>query len=122
MRKILKGINPIVLSKEKLDWMSEALSINFEEHDDEWLLDHNFHKDDHVGIAGVDFEDGSTIIFDLWSGSSNYWDDWTLYDKNEVDIWQFNPSFEISAGEIEFYCDDNDTVYLINIEVKNSED
>lgn len=122
MKRTLKGINPIILTKEEFDWISSALEVDFENHDVEWLADHGFYKDDHIGIGAVDFEDGSTIVFDIWSGSSNYWDDWTLYDKNEVDIWQFDPSFEITDGEIEFYCDDNETTYIINIEVIDDEE
>lgn len=122
MKRTLRGINPIILTKEEFDWISSALEVNFEDHDVEWLADHGFYKDDHRGIAAVHFEDRSTIVFDMWSGSSNYWDDWILYDPDESDYWQFDPSFEITDGEIEFYCDDNETTYIINIEVIDNEE
>lgn len=118
----IKADYPITLTKSEFDWLQLALSTDLWEYEDEWLGDHNLYKDDHMPIAAAEFEDGNTITFDIWSGSDNYWDAWTLYDKDGYDIWEFDPSFEMTDGEIELYCEPNDTTYIVEIKIEFPEE
>lgn len=63
------------------------------------------------GIYYVTFDDGSTINFDLCSGSENYWDDVTWTNSEDTQCVFVEPEFEI--GDIE--VDINDNTYIVKV-------
>ena len=93
------------ISKEKFDRVNRLLSIDsLEDMTDEELIKNGANTNVSEGIFYVEFDDGSSMNFDLCSGQSNYFDDvvWTdaedkqdiflecLYELGDIEVKIFN--------------------------------
>lgn len=73
-------------------------------------------QDDQIGIYSYEFENGNYVNIDICSGSSNYYDNIVLFDKNGNELWVNEYDFRIDSFEFEL---DDDT-YIVEIgEMKN---
>lgn len=78
-----KHIATVHISSEEFDRVNRLLSIDsLEELTDSELMEQDANTDQNEGIFSVTFDDGSSLNYDLCSGSNNYWDDvvWTSAD------------------------------------------
>ena len=90
--------------------INRLLSINsMEEMTDEQLLNMGANTDVCIGVFGVKFDDGSTLTYDLCSGTTNYWDD-VVWSKDGYDT-VLECTFELD--DIEFEIDEN--TYIVKI-------
>ena len=104
------------MSTDEFDRVNRLLAIpSLSEMSDEQLLDAGANTDWSEGVLFVEFDDGSTLNFDLCSGQENYFDDviWTSPDGTqdvllecmfELDDIEFEaPNGEEYAVKLSFY-------------------
>ena len=72
----------------------------------------NAKTDDYIGIARVDFENGNYLLIDIASGSSNYYDNIVLYDKNDSELYVFDCEYKIDSFDFEY----ENNMYSLEIE------
>lgn len=74
---------------------------SLEEMSDEELIEQGANTDVCEGVFHVEFDNGSSINFDLCSGKHNYWDDvvWTNADGNRDIV--FDCEYELNDIEVE---------------------
>ena len=103
------------ISAEEYNRVNRLLAIpSLSEMSDKQLLSAGANTDQSEGILYVEFDDGSTLNYDLCSGQENYFDDviWTNPD-NTQDVL-FECTFEL--GDIEFTAPNGeDYVVKLNI-------
>ena len=92
----------ISLEPDFLKWCELAFSVDdlSDEERIEFYRDNNLYRDDHIPISVTKFSNGNSITFDIWSGSSNYYDDWILWFP-DGDYYQFDPAFEVGEGTVD---------------------
>ena len=81
---IIKHEAEVYISKEKFDRINKLLAIeSLEEMTDSELIEYGADTDVCEGIFYVEFDNGTSLNFDLCSGQHNYWDDvvWTSADR-----------------------------------------
>lgn len=108
-----KHIATVHISSAEFDRINRLLSISsLEELTDSQLIEQGANTNQNEGIFSVTFDDGSSLNYDLCSGSSNYWDDvvWTSAD-GRTDI-TLDCAFELD-DEIEFEIESE--TYIIKI-------
>lgn len=99
------------LNKDYVEYLRNLLSIEDLSIDNKGIG----RIDDYIGIASVDFPNNKSITIDLASGSTNYYDNVVLWEKdgiyyNELDCSDCN--FDI--GTFELFHDDD--IYIVEIE------
>ena len=102
----------IVIRAKEYDRINQLLAINsLEDMADDELLKAGANTHSNEGIFFVQFNDGSSLNFDLCSGTTNYWDDvvWTSADGNRDIIL----NCEYKLGDIEFEVDD--ALYTVRV-------
>lgn len=80
-----KHIATVYISSDEFDRVNRLLSIDsLENMSDDELIMQGANTNHNEGVFSVTFDDGSSLNFDLCSGTSNYWDDvvWTSADGN----------------------------------------
>lgn len=110
-----KHICTVNIPRSVYDRVNRLLAYDtpFEEMTDEEMEAAGVRDNDCEGIFTAVFDDGSTLNFDLCSGSSNYFDDvvWTSADgKTDVVL---ECGFELS--DIEFEA--NGEIYAVNLDI-----
>lgn len=70
-------------------------------------------RDDCIGFIEVTFKNGNTITMDYYSGSTNYYDNCGMYDKNGRELTWFDISNELNKVEEFYYGED---IYIIEFE------
>lgn len=105
------------ITQEELNYYNELLQLDLEEnlpyynkHDIERL---GAKTDDYIGIRTITFENGNYITIDLASGTSNYYDNIVLWNKNNEELSVSDCNYEISNFSL-FYEED---IYDICFEV-----
>ena len=105
------------INGDKLKYYNELLQLDLEESlpyynkkDIERLL---AIKNDYIGIATIEFENGNYLTIDLASGDSNYYDNIVLYDKNGNELIVSDCTYEISSFSLYY----NEDIYTIKLEV-----
>lgn len=76
-------IATVRISPEEYDRINRLLNIDsLEDMSDDELITQGANTNHFEGVFCATFDDGSTLNFDLCSGSNNYWDDvvWTNSD------------------------------------------
>ena len=100
------------LSKNEFNRINRLLAIpSLEDISDDELRNMGATTDGCEGIFTVDFDDGSSLNFDLCSGKHNYWDDvvWTSTDGSRDIVLDC----EYELDDIEFEVDGE--LYVVNI-------
>ena len=90
------------ISASEFDRINRLLAIpSLEEMTDEELKQIGATTDGCEGIFRVEFDDGSSLNFDLCSGQHNYWDDvvWTSSSGNRDIV--FDCEYELDDIELE---------------------
>ena len=80
-----KHIATVYISSDEFDRVNRLLSIDsLENMSDDELIMQGANTNHNESVFSVTFDDGSSLNFDLCSGTSNYWDDvvWTSADGN----------------------------------------
>lgn len=102
----------VMISPDEYDRINRLLSIqSLEDMTDDELLKAGANTHVNEGIFFVKFADGSSLNFDLCSGTTNYWDDvvWTSADgKRDV---TFECEYEL--GDIEF--EEDGALYIVRV-------
>lgn len=109
---MIKHEESIYITASEFDRINKLLAIeSLEEMTDSELLDIGANTDCCEGIFYVQFDDGSTMNFDLCSGTHNYWDDvvWTSRD-GKTDI-VLDCEYELDDIEVELYGE----LYVVKI-------
>ena len=108
-----------VTKKECEEW-NALLEKTLDEMTEEEIEKYGAKADDGRGGFWIDFENGSHITIDLYSGSSNYYDDrvWVSADgKKDV---TFDCSYELAREKTDEYTVGEDT-YIIEWEIVEEE-
>lgn len=99
----------VKITQEELNYYNELLQLDLEEslpyynkNDIERL---GAKTDDYIDIRVINFENGNYITIDLASGTSNYYDNIVLWNKNNEELLVSDCNYEISSFEL-FYGDD----------------
>lgn len=103
------------LSKSEFNRINRLLAIpSLEDISDDELRNMGATTDSCEGIFTVDFDDGSSLNFDLCSGRHNYWDDvvWTSADGSRDIVLDC----EYELDDIEFEVDGE--LYIVKIIVE----
>lgn len=103
------------LPSDEVDRINRLLAIpSLEDMTDDELRNMGATTDGCEGIFTVDFDDGSSLNFDLCSGRHNYWDDvvWTSADGSRDIV--FDCEYELD--DIEFEVDGE--LYIVKIIVE----
>lgn len=107
-----KHIETVRIPSAQFERVNRLLAIpSLEDMSDDDLIEQGANTYHSEGIYCVKFDDGSSLNFDLCSGSVNYWDDvvWTSADGS-VDI-MLECDYEL--GNIEFEIDGE--TYVVNL-------
>lgn len=100
------------LPSNEVDRINRLLSIpSLEEMTDDELREIGATTDSVEGIFYVDFDDGSSLNFDLCSGRHNYFDNVEWTNANETTTVLFDCAYELD--DIEFEVDDE--LYIVKI-------
>ena len=104
------------IKKDSLKHYNELLQLDlddclpyYNEHDIERL---GAKKDDYIPIGFVKFNNGNYVTIDIASGSSNYYDNIVLYDKNGNELICSDCTYELSGFSL-YYGEDT-----YNVEIK----
>lgn len=102
----------IHISASEFERINRLLAIeSLEDMTDSELLEQGANTDVCEGIFHIEFDNGSSINFDLCSGNHNYWDDvvWTSADgKRDVTL---DCAYELDDIEVEI----NSELYIVKI-------
>lgn len=100
------------ISKEEYEKINRLLEIeSLETMTDDELLAAGANTHVCKGIYGVVFEDGSSLRYDLCSGTVNYWDD--VVFSNDTGDYVLDCTYEFS--DIELEIEGNTYIVKINI-------
>lgn len=104
------------ISLEELNYYNELLQLDLEEsgvyynkHDIERL---GAKTDDYIPIATITFENGYFLAIDIASGSSNYYDNITLFDDKGNELYVLDCDYKLYDFEFTY----NNDKYIIEIE------
>ena len=114
------NINKVKVSKAEFNKMQELASINFDEADEETLDRLNATTDDYIKWLHFDFVNDRTITIDICSGTSNYYVNAVLWNKDKEIEFEFDDESGIEE-EIQFVvCKDDFTedCYICKIEIE----
>ena len=103
------------ITTNEFDRISRLLAIeSLEDMSDSELLEQGANTNVCEGIFYVEFDNGSSMNFDLCSGNHNYWDDvvWTSADGNTDVV--LDCAYELDDIEVEI----ENELYIVNI-IKN---
>ena len=103
----MRYVGKFKIEKERLEYYTDLLSIEDLEQDDKGIG----LKDDYIGIAKVDFDNGNFITIDLASGSTNYYDNIVLWDKDGNELICSDCTYDIDNFSL-FYGEDIYDVYM----------
>ena len=106
------------LSKKQLDYYNELLLVDLE--DKEKANDIGASKDDYIGIACIEFNNGNYVTIDLASGSSNYYDNIVLWNKEGKELMCLDCDYSLSNFDFE-YENDIYHIYLVIDNERESE-
>jgi hypothetical protein len=99
---MIKHEATINISATEFDRINRLLAIeSLEEMTDSELIAHGANTDSCEGVFYVEFDNGTSMNFDLCSGTHNYWDDvvWTSADgKRDVVL---DCEYELDDIEVE---------------------
>lgn len=118
-----KHIATVHIPSDEFDRVNRLLSIDsLEDMADGELILQGANTNHNEGIFRVTFDDGSSLNFDLCSGTHNYWDDvvWTSSDgKTDVTL---DCEYELDNIEVDIEGE----TYIVeimkhNLEVKSSD-
>ena len=106
----------VKIPQEELNWYNDLLKLDLE--DNTTQNEHDIKRlsakiDDYIGIRTIEFENGNYITIDLASGTSNYYDNIVLYNKEGQELMVSDCSYEINSFSL-FYEED---IYDIEFEV-----
>lgn len=108
-----KHIATVHISSEEFDRVNRLLSIDsLEELTDSELMEQDANTNQNEGIFSVTFDDGSSLNYDLCSGSNNYWDDVVWISADGCTDTTLDCTFELD-DEIEFEFESE--TYVIKI-------
>lgn len=113
---MIKHEKNICIETKEFDRINRLLAIeSLEEMTDAELLAHGANTDVCEGIFYVEFDNGTSINFDLCSGQHNYWDDvvWTSADGNHDVVLDC----EYELGDIEVEIDGE--LYIVKVVKEN---
>lgn len=100
------------IDKETYNKVNRLLEIeSLEEMTDQELMEAGANTNTHIGVYGVQFEDGSYVRYDLCSGAENYWDD--VVFSNDTGDYVIDCSYELDDMELEI--EGNTYIVRINI-------
>ena len=108
----MKHIATIHISNDEIERVNHLLNIeSLEDMSDDDLIRQGANTNYDEGIYSVTFDDGSSLNFDLCSGTHNYWDAvvWTSADGN-TDV-SLECEYELSDIEVEI----NGETYIVKI-------
>lgn len=107
---VYNNINKVELSKTEFNRLRDFLKVDFENDSEEMqnLIDRiDAFKDDYIPVCVFAFENGDRISVRLCSGSSNYYDDCELWNKDDDRRdWTFDCGYEIDE-DMQFEYDGN---------------
>ena len=111
---MIKHEAEVYISKEEFDRVNRLLSIDsLENMTDDELIENDANTNVSEGIFYVEFDDGSSMNFDLCSGQSNYFDDVVWTDKEDKCSIFLECSYELDDIEVEI----NSEMYVVKIVV-----
>lgn len=99
----------VKMTKEELKKYNELLQLDLEEslpyYDKQEIERLGAKKEDYIEIRTIEFENGNYITIDLASGTSNYYDNIVLWNKEGQELMVSDCSYEISSFSL-FYEED----------------
>ena len=109
---MIKHEADVHISKEEFDRVNRLLSIDsLEDMTDDELIENGANTNICEGVFYVEFDDGSSMNFDLCSGWSNYFDDVVWTDKENKYSITLECLYELSDIEVEIYSE----MYIVKI-------
>lgn len=109
---MIKHETTIRIPASEVDRINRLLAIpSLEDMTDDELLAQGANTDEYEGIFHVEFDNGSSLNFDLCSGQHNYYDDvvWTSADGNRDVI--LDCEYELDDIEVEI----DSELYVVKI-------
>lgn len=109
---MIKHEETIHITAKEFERINRLLAIeSLEEMEDDELIKQGANTNYCEGIFHVDFDNGSSLNFDLCSGTHNYWDDvvWTNSDGN-IDV-VLDCEYELNDIEVEIESE----LYIVKI-------
>lgn len=106
----------VKIAQEELNYYNSLLELDLDEclpyydkHDIERL---GAKTDDYIGIRTIEFKNGNYITIDLASGTSNYYDNIVLWNKDNQELCVSDCSYNLSSFSM-FYEDDIYDIELV---------
>ena len=109
---MIKHEETILIPANEFERINRLLAIeSLEEMTDSELLEQGANTDVYEGVFAIDFDDGSSLTWDLCSGSHNYYDNvvWTSPD-GKTDI-TFDCEYELDDIEVEI----DSELYIVKV-------
>ena len=109
-------VESVSLPTETFDRIHKLLTLPyFDEMTDNEMRDAGAEDGTYEGVFAVTFEDGTLFTYDLCSGSSNYYDNMVLTDKDGYESvfdcdYELDRKIELNVGN---------STYIININLED---
>ena len=106
------------IDKETLKYYNELLQVDLDccspyyNEDEIERLDARI--DDYIGIGLVEFSNGCYATIDIASGSSNYYENIVLYDKNGDELDVSDCTYELNSVEL-YYDEDTYIIKFVGV-------
>lgn len=117
----MKYVSEVEISRKEFDYINRLLrDIDFNDDSDEMqdIIDKlDAHKYSHPCGFWFDFDDGSHITIDIYSGSSNYYDDCLWVSSDGKEDYLFDCSYWLDE-EMEFHPTDDEVPYICKFIIK----
>lgn len=116
---VYTNTNKIKIRKKEFEDRQELASVNFEETDKETIERLGAITDDTINWLCFKFENGKTITIDICSGTSNYYVNAVLWNKDKEIEFEFDDESGIEE-EMQFViCKDDFTedIYICKIDI-----
>ena len=101
------------IAKEQLDYYNKLLQVDLDccspYYNEEEIEKLNAKIDDYIGIGVAEFKNGCYATIDIASGSSNYYENIVLYNKDGEELDVNDCTYELNS--VELFCDED--TYII---------
>ena len=115
----MEYIGSYELPKKQLDYYNELLQLDLDDclpyYNEDDINRLGARKDDYIGIACIEFDNGNYVTIDLASGGSNYYDNIVLWNKEGKELMCLDCDYSLSNFDFEY---END-IYHIYLVINN---